>query len=59
MNSSFSDEPLPFSYIQQVTMRIGVVPWEEDLKLADAFRGPLYEVFKLLDVVRNYQDESR
>ncbi|XP_034937931.1 sterol regulatory element-binding protein cleavage-activating protein [Chelonus insularis] len=46
----------PALYIQQVTLRVGVVPWAEDLTLADAFRGPLYEVFNLLEIIQNYQD---
>ncbi|KYQ48506.1 Sterol regulatory element-binding protein cleavage-activating protein [Trachymyrmex zeteki] len=42
-------------YVQQVVLRIGVMPWSEDLTLMDAFRGPLYEVFNLLEIIRNYQ----
>lgn len=42
-------------YVQQVVLRIGVAPWSEDLTLMDAFRGPLYEVFNLLEIIRNYQ----
>nr|XP_050850645.1 sterol regulatory element-binding protein cleavage-activating protein [Vespula vulgaris]XP_050850646.1 sterol regulatory element-binding protein cleavage-activating protein [Vespula vulgaris]XP_050850647.1 sterol regulatory element-binding protein cleavage-activating protein [Vespula vulgaris]XP_050850648.1 sterol regulatory element-binding protein cleavage-activating protein [Vespula vulgaris]XP_050850650.1 sterol regulatory element-binding protein cleavage-activating protein [Vespula vulga len=42
-------------YIQQVVLRIGVVPWAEDLSLMDAFRGPLYEIFNLLEIIQNYQ----
>ncbi|EFN85276.1 sterol regulatory element-binding protein cleavage-activating protein [Harpegnathos saltator] len=42
-------------YVQQVVLRIGVVPWVEDLTLMDAFRGPLYEVFNLLEIIQNYQ----
>ncbi|KAJ8916296.1 hypothetical protein NQ315_016437 [Exocentrus adspersus] len=48
----------PFCYVQQVVLRVGVLPWEEDLTLGDAFRAPLYEAFKLLEVVRNYQDKT-
>lgn len=59
MNSTILEEQLPFSYIQQVTMKVAVMPWDNDMKLSDAFRGPLYEVFKVLEVVRNYQDEAR
>lgn len=43
-------------YVQQVVLRTGVVPWAEDLSLSDAFRGPLYEVFNLLEIIQNYQD---
>ncbi|XP_046420988.1 sterol regulatory element-binding protein cleavage-activating protein isoform X1 [Neodiprion fabricii] len=46
----------PALYVQQVTLRVGVVPWTEDLSLTDAFRGPLYEIFNLLEIIRNYQD---
>jgi len=42
-------------YVQQVVLRIGVMPWTEDLTLMDAFRGPLYEVFNLLEIIQNYQ----
>ena len=28
------------------------------MRITDAFRGPLYEAFKLLDVVRNYQEPN-
>ncbi|KYM91676.1 Sterol regulatory element-binding protein cleavage-activating protein [Atta colombica] len=42
-------------YVQQVVLRIGVMPWSEDLTLMDAFRGPLYEVFNLLEIIQNYQ----
>lgn len=34
------------------------MPWGPDLALGDAFRAPLYEAFKLLEVVRNYQNED-
>ncbi|XP_063979282.1 sterol regulatory element-binding protein cleavage-activating protein [Diachasmimorpha longicaudata] len=43
-------------YVQQVVLRTGVVPWTNDLALSDAFRGPLYEVFNLLEIIQNYQD---
>lgn len=42
-------------YIQQVMLRTGVVPWAEDLTLMDAFRGPLYEIFNLLEIIQNFQ----
>lgn len=42
-------------YVQQVVLRSGVMPWMEDLSLMDAFRGPLYEVFNLLEIIQNYQ----
>ncbi|XP_057319656.1 sterol regulatory element-binding protein cleavage-activating protein [Microplitis mediator] len=43
-------------YVQQVSLRVGVVPWADDLALSDAFRAPLYEVFNLLEIIQNYQD---
>lgn len=45
----------PFCYVQQVVFKVAVLPWESDLTLGDAFRAPLYEAFKLLEVVRNYE----
>ncbi|XP_076236809.1 SREBP cleavage activating protein isoform X2 [Calliopsis andreniformis] len=42
-------------YVQQVALRVGVIPWTEELTLMDAFRGPLYEVFNLLEIIQNYQ----
>ncbi|KOX73423.1 Sterol regulatory element-binding protein cleavage-activating protein [Melipona quadrifasciata] len=42
-------------YVQQVVLRVGVIPWTEELTLMDAFRGPLYEVFNLLEIIQNYQ----
>lgn len=56
MNSSSNIQP--FCYIQQVVLKSTVLPWGPELHLGDAFRAPLYEAFKLLDVVRNYQDET-
>lgn len=49
----------PYCYVQQVVLRTTVVPWSQDLNLGDAFRAPIYESFKLLDTVRNYQEEQR
>lgn len=49
----------PWCYIQQIVLKTAVVPWAPGLLLADAFRAPLYEVFKLLEVVRNYQHDTR
>ncbi|XP_017876182.1 sterol regulatory element-binding protein cleavage-activating protein [Ceratina calcarata] len=42
-------------YVQQVVLRVGIVPWTEELTLMDAFRGPLYEIFNLLEIIQNYQ----
>lgn len=36
-------------------MRSMVTPWENNLLLSDAFRGPLAESFKLVEAIRNYQ----
>ncbi|CAH4038841.1 unnamed protein product [Pieris brassicae] len=46
----------PFLYIQQIIMRIGVSPWNNNLKMWDAFRAPLQEVFRLLETIRNHED---
>ncbi|XP_022907413.1 sterol regulatory element-binding protein cleavage-activating protein [Onthophagus taurus] len=48
----------PWCYVQQVILRIAVVPWADELVLTDAFRAPLYESFKLLETVRNYQNDE-
>ncbi|XP_045470595.1 sterol regulatory element-binding protein cleavage-activating protein isoform X1 [Harmonia axyridis] len=48
----------PFCYVQQLVLRVAVMPWESHLTLGDAFRAPLYESFKLLDAVRNYEEVS-
>ncbi|XP_055621580.1 sterol regulatory element-binding protein cleavage-activating protein isoform X2 [Toxorhynchites rutilus septentrionalis] len=47
----------PLLYVQQIIMRSSVIPWEENMLLTDAFRGPLYEVFKLIEIIRNHEDE--
>lgn len=36
-------------------MRSIVTPWEDNLAPSDAFRGPLAESFKLIEIIRNYQ----
>uniref|UniRef100_A0A8D8I3J1 Sterol regulatory element-binding protein cleavage-activating protein n=1 Tax=Culex pipiens TaxID=7175 RepID=A0A8D8I3J1_CULPI len=51
----------PLLYVQQIILRSSVVPWTSrynDLQLTDAYRGPLYEVFKLIEIVRNHEDEN-
>ncbi|KAK4879556.1 hypothetical protein RN001_007702 [Aquatica leii] len=48
----------PWCYVQQVVLRTAVLPWDSNLYLGDAFRAPLYEAFKLLDVVRNHQQSE-
>lgn len=53
-----SKEP-PLCYVQQIVLRTAVIPWDTNLRLGDAFRAPLYEAFKLLDIVRNFQDTQR
>uniref|UniRef100_A0A2M4A5S6 Sterol regulatory element-binding protein cleavage-activating protein n=1 Tax=Anopheles triannulatus TaxID=58253 RepID=A0A2M4A5S6_9DIPT len=49
----------PLLYVQQIILRSSVVPWEDDLLLTDAFRGPLYEVFKLVEMIRNHEDANK
>ncbi|XP_050683751.1 sterol regulatory element-binding protein cleavage-activating protein-like [Leptidea sinapis] len=46
----------PLLYVHQIVMRIGVSPWNENLKMWDAYRGPLLEVFRLLEAIRNHED---
>ncbi|XP_038216376.1 sterol regulatory element-binding protein cleavage-activating protein [Zerene cesonia] len=46
----------PLLYIHQIIMRIGVSPWNNNLKMWDAFRAPLQEVFRLLEAVRNHEN---
>lgn len=48
----------PFVYIQQIVMRSSVLPWRKNLLLTDAYRGPLHEIFKLLEIVRNHEEET-
>lgn len=66
-NSNFSSSSLPipsfswakvqppYIYVQQVILRSIVLPWEKDLVLTDAFRAPLFEVFKLLEIISNHE----
>lgn len=48
----------PFVYIQQIVLRSSVLPWRKNLLLTDAYRGPLHEIFKLLEIVRNHEEET-
>lgn len=57
-NVSAKTEQFSFCYVQQVVLRVAVLPWESHMTLGDAFRAPLYEAFKLLEAVQNYHDES-
>lgn len=45
----------PFIYVQQIIMRSIVLPWNQDLLLTDAFRAPLFEAFKLLEIISNHE----
>ena len=45
----------PFVYVQQIILRSVVLPWNKDNLLTDAFRGPLFEVFKLLEIINNHE----
>ncbi|XP_076269719.1 SREBP cleavage activating protein isoform X2 [Rhynchophorus ferrugineus] len=47
----------PYCFVQQVVLKVAVLPWQKDLHLGDAFRAPLYEAFKVLDIVRNFEDK--
>ncbi|XP_075164889.1 SREBP cleavage activating protein [Haematobia irritans] len=51
-------QSLPFFYVQQITLRSSVLPWTDDMQLMDAFRAPLYEVFRLLEIVRNHESSE-
>lgn len=63
-NLTFEQQPFPwassdpFVYIQQIVLRTSVIPWKKNLLLTDAYRGPLHEIFKLLEIVRNHEDET-
>ncbi|XP_037299802.1 sterol regulatory element-binding protein cleavage-activating protein [Manduca sexta] len=46
----------PLLYVQQIILKIGVSPWNSNLKMWDAFRAPLQEVFRLLETIRNHED---
>ncbi|ALC41168.1 SCAP [Drosophila busckii] len=48
----------PALYVQQITLRASVQPWNDEMQLMDAFRAPLYEVFKLIEIVRNHQSSE-
>lgn len=39
----------PIVYIQQIIVKSAVVPWSNNLVLTDAYRGPLAEVFNIID----------
>lgn len=49
----------PYIYVQQIIFRTSVAPWNDNLHLIDAFRGPLHESFKLLEAVTNHEDEHQ
>ncbi|XP_060850773.1 sterol regulatory element-binding protein cleavage-activating protein isoform X2 [Rhopalosiphum padi] len=42
-----------------IVMRSMVTPWLDNLVLSDAFRGPLAESFKLVEIIRNYQLDNK
>ncbi|XP_028042976.1 sterol regulatory element-binding protein cleavage-activating protein [Bombyx mandarina] len=46
----------PLLYVQQIILKIGVSPWNSNLKMWDAFRAPIQEVFRLLETIRNHED---
>ncbi|XP_055694551.1 sterol regulatory element-binding protein cleavage-activating protein isoform X2 [Lutzomyia longipalpis] len=45
----------PFIYVQQIVLRASVTPWNGNLILTDAYRAPLAEAFKLLEIIRNHE----
>ncbi|KAI8430672.1 hypothetical protein MSG28_000867 [Choristoneura fumiferana] len=46
----------PLLYVQQIIMKIGVSPWNTNLRMWDAFRAPLQEVFRLVETIKNHED---
>ncbi len=50
---------LNYSSLFQVIVKSTVAPWNNDLLLTDAFRGPLAESFKIMEVIHNYQNYNR
>ncbi|XP_059607670.1 sterol regulatory element-binding protein cleavage-activating protein [Phlebotomus argentipes] len=48
----------PFIYVQQIVLRSSVAPWNGNLILTDAYRAPLAETFKLLELIRNHEVEE-
>ncbi|XP_063633942.1 sterol regulatory element-binding protein cleavage-activating protein [Cydia splendana] len=46
----------PLLYVQQIILKIGVSPWNSNLRMWDAFRAPLQEVFRLLETIKNHED---
>ncbi|GAB0092076.1 Sterol regulatory element-binding protein cleavage-activating protein [Sergentomyia squamirostris] len=48
----------PFIYVQQIVLRASVTPWRSNLILMDAYRAPLAEAFKLLEIIRNHEVED-
>lgn len=49
----------PYIYVQQILLKSVVLPWHKKLQLTDAFRGPLFEVFKLLEIINNHEDANK
>lgn len=45
---------LPFVFVQQIVVR-AATNHNDDNAIMDAFRGPLFEVFKLLEITRNHE----
>lgn len=45
----------PVAYVQQVVIKAAVSPWQPDLLLMDAFRSPLAESFRVMEIVGNHQ----
>lgn len=45
----------PVAYVQQVVVKAAVSPWQPDMILMDAFRSPLAESFRIMEIVGNHQ----
>ena len=57
-NANHLNKPIA-CFIQQIVLRTTVHPWDSNLELRDAFRAPLYEVFRILEIIQNYQHLKR
>lgn len=49
----------PTAFIQQVIVKSAITPWSNELLLTDAFRGPLAEVFHIVDLMKQFQLDNK
>ncbi|XP_064456623.1 sterol regulatory element-binding protein cleavage-activating protein-like isoform X2 [Ornithodoros turicata] len=45
----------PVAYVQQVVVRSAVSPWQSDMILMDAFRSPIAESFRIMELIGNHK----